>query len=224
MGFQKLYEELLTLRPQIDEKLKDVSFEKIKELELWLAKSESYRLCMGKDTQLKMLKIFCDIWIEEKRKLPQLGIDEDIFYGVDSLAMLEKKYLTIQFGLLRLETPMPEEYYEQVIDSIIKYRVSGIALHRIIVMETRQRRENIVNLSQRMKNRGEIMRAVFLLQLGAEDFLGDREILCQLADCWLAGGQIHQACQCLEKINRPNKEIKKLIWELREVQENEKAE
>lgn len=224
MGFQKLYEELLTLRPQIDEKLKDVNFEKIKELQLWLAKSESYKLLRIRDNQLMKLGEFCSIWIEEKRKLSQVGIDEDIFYGVDSLESLERKYLAIQFGLMRLETSMPVEYYEQAVENFISYHVSGIALYRIIMRETWRSRQNIVKLSGLLIDRGEIMTAIFLLQEAKQEFPGDKDILLGLADCWSSGGQFYQAYQCLLEIKKPDKKTRELIKELEEALKSEETE
>ena len=224
MSLQKLYEDLLTLRPQIDEKLKDVSFENIKELALWLAKSESYKKLKLKDNQIIMLGVFCDIWIKEKKKLSQIGVEDDIFYGVNSLASLEKKYQTIQFGLLRLETPMPEEYYEQAVEQMIKYRVSGIALYKILMSDTEQRKKNINKLSVILKNKGCIVTAIYLLQEAREGFPGDKDILMELADCWLAGGQLEQAYQCLMEIRKPDGQTKKLIQEMKEAIECEKAE
>ncbi len=211
MGYEQQYEELLELCPQIDEKLKELNFEKIKELFIWLAKSASYQKLKQKENQLIMLDVFCQIWLEEKKRLETVGISEDIFFGVDSLKTLEKKYLTIQFGALRLETAMPVEYYQQAVDEIIDYRVSGIALHTIIMRETAERAENIVKLGRLLKQKGQTVTALFLLQKGNESYPQDQEILLELADCWLEGEQYNQAYECLQKIQKPDENVLELL-------------
>lgn len=221
MGFQQRYEELLALRPQIDERLTDLNFAKIKELQLWLAKSESFKILKTRDNQLTYLDVFCHIWLEEKKKLSQIGIDTDIFYGVDSLESLERKYLTVQFGVLRLETSMPIEYYEQAVDDFIDYHISGIALYAILMRETAQREENIAKLANLLIDRGEIMTAFFLLQKGKEAFPKNKKILLRLSDCWLAGGQHSQAYQCLLEIKKPDRKTKELIQTLKETLRDE---
>ena len=183
MGFQQQHEELLALRPEIDERLRDLNFEKIKELQLWLAKSESFKILKVRDNQLIFLDEFCRIWLEEKKKLSQMGINTDIFYGVDSLEALERKYLTIQFGILRLETPMSVEYYEQAVDDFINYHISGIALYQILMRETARREENIVRLAGLLLDRKQMVTAVFLLQKGKETFPQNKDIILSLFEC-----------------------------------------
>lgn len=223
MGSQQQYEELLALRPQIDERLRNLNFEKIKDLQLWLAKSVSYKILKNRDNQLIFLDEFCQIWLEEKQKLSQVGIDTDIFYGVDSLESLERKYLTIQFGILRLETPMPVEYYEQAVDDFIDYHISGVALYKILMRETAQREENIVKLAGLLLDRNQIVTAIFLLQKGKERFPQNKDIILRLSDCWLAGGQLHQAYQCLLEIKKPDRKTKELIQMLKETLQDEES-
>lgn len=216
MGFQQKYEELLALRLQIDERLRDLNFEKIKDLQLWLAQSGSFHTLKVRDNQLIFLDEFCQIWLEEKQKLSQMGIDTDIFYGVDSLETLERKYLAIQFGILRLETPMSVEYYEQAVDDFIDYHISGIALYKILMRETAQREENIVRLAGLLLDRDQIVTAIFLLQKGKETFPQNKDIVLRLSECWLVGGQLHQAYQCLLEIEKPDRKMKELIQKLKE--------
>lgn len=214
MELQQQYEKLTTLRSEIDERLKCLNFQKIKELILWRAKSEDFQKFVKKDNQLSMLETFCQIWLEEKKKLSELGIGEDIFYEVDSLKTLEQKYLTIWFGILRLETPMPAEYYEQAVDSMIAYKVSGIALYKILMHETVQRENNIVKLAGLLKERGQIVTALSLLQCGRDTYSQNGEILLELADCWLEKGKLEQAYDCLKQIPSPGQEIQELMGEL----------
>lgn len=214
MELQQQYEKVKALRLEIDEKLKDMDFQKVKELILWQAKSEDYREFRYKDNQLSLLEVYCRIWKDEKNKLVEAGIWEDIFYKVNSLETLEQKYLTIQFGLLRLETPMPAEYYEQAVDDMIAYRVSGIGLHRIIMEETEQKEQNILKLAGLLKEKGQITTARFLLQCGKDSYPENEEMILELADCWLEEGNLEQANNCLKQIQRPSREIQELIGEL----------
>lgn len=214
MELQQQYEKLKVLRREIDEKLKDLNFQKIKELILWQAKSEDFKKLQSKDTQLSMLAAFCGIWTDEKNELVEAGIWEDIFYKIDSLEALEQKYLTIQFGLLRLETLMPVEYYEQAVDSLIAYRVSGIALYKIIMRETAHKEQNILKLAKLLKGKGQVVTARFLLQCGKKSYPGDEEMLLELAACWLKEGNPEQSYNCLKQIQRPSREIQELIGEL----------
>ncbi len=221
MGYEQQYEELLILRPQIDEKLKDLDFEKMKELMLWLAQSKSYQKLKIKENQLIMLEAFCQIWVEEKRKLEEIGISDDVFYGVDSLESLERKYLTAQFGILRLEMAMPAEYCEQAVDAMIDYRFSGIALYTILMRETSKQKEHIVKLAKAMKQKGQMVTALFLLQKGNEAYPGEENILLELADCWLEGQQWRQAYECLNKIPEPLAEVRELKKMLEKVLNHE---
>lgn len=215
MELQQQYEKLKVLRSEIDEKLKDLNFESVKELMLWQAKSEDFKKLQNKDTQLNMLAAFSRIWLEEKKKLAEVGIEEDIFYRVYSLQTLEQKYLTVQFALLRLETPMPVEYYEQAVDALIDYKVSGIALCKILIRETAKREQNILKLAGLLKEKGQTMTARFLLQCGREAYPGNEEMLLELADCWIEEGNLEQSYECLKQIQSPSREIQELIGELK---------
>lgn len=217
MRIEELYRELKEVEPVIDEKLQNLDFDKVKALILWKTKSGSYQRIKCKDIRLVMLDIFCNIWLEEKKSLVPVGVDEDIFLSVNSLDTLEKKYLMIQFGLLRLETSMPEEYYEEFINQIIDYKISGIALYHILMNETNERENNILKLSSMLKQREKIMEALFLLQKGSEVFPKNKEILLELADCWMFGEQWKQAYDCLKKIKKPKKEVRELIQMLEKV-------
>lgn len=214
MRIQEQYATLLTVKEEINEKLQNLDFEKEKELMLWLAKSEKYQKVREKDNQLIILDILCDIWLTEKRTLESKGIHEDIFYQIDSLNAMEKKYLTLKFGILRLETSMPEEYYQQFIDVVITYKISSVALFRVIMRETLEKSKNIVKLARLLKNRNQIITATLLLQEAEESFEKDSDILLELADCWLEGQQWKTAYDCLVKIEKPDDEICELIHNL----------
>ena len=61
------------------------------------------------------------------------------------------------------------------------------------------------------------MEALFLLQKGSEVFPKNKEILLELADCWMFGEQWKQAYDCLKKIKKPKKEVRELIQMLEKV-------
>lgn len=214
MKIEQQYQILLELKPEIEERLKELNFQKVKELFLWLAGTKNYHKLKSKDEQLHMLDIFCAIWLDEKKCLPELGIDEDIFSGVGSLKEIENKYQTIKFGVLRLERAMPEEYYEQVVDRFMDYRVSGIAIARIIYLETLKREENVLKMAGMLKARGQIVTAMLLVERSLEYFPENKDFLLELADCWLAGRQWNQAVACLKKIEAPDAATLELIEEL----------
>lgn len=214
MKMQQQYEALCILKSEIDEKLKCVDFTSIKNLILWLAKSENFNKLKKKDNQLKRLDFFCGIWMDEKKQPSSLGVEGDIFWDVHSLDEIENKYLTVKFGALRLETAMPEEFYRQAIDELIDRRISGIAIEKIISYETIQKEKNIVKIAQMLKERGQLITEVLLLEKASERYSGNKDVLLELADCWLTGQQKKKALECLKKIDRPDIYVQELIEEL----------
>lgn len=214
MRLQQQYDLLLELKEEINSKLKDLSYEKIKELILWLAKSNAFQKLKDKENELIILDFFCTTWMEEKKRLTDLGIEEDIFYGITSLDEVESKYLTVKFAALRMEVDMPIEFYEQAVDSIIEKKVTGVAICKIIVRETAEREKNILQIAGLLKIKGQYITALVLLQEGSEIYPENDEILLELADCWLEGQQWKQAYECLKKIKIPNTEVSKLVVEL----------
>lgn len=221
MNIQQQYEALLKLQPEIDKRLKDPDFQEIKELLLWLAKSEAFQKLKKKRNSLSMLDCFGSIWLEEKKKLTKIGIEDDIFFGIHSLADVERKYQIMKFGMLRMETAMPEAYYRQVIDEMIDYRISGIALAQIIIRETCTREKNIIKVSRLLKEQGQIVTAIMLLEKAEEYYPQNEEIILELADCWITGQQWERALACLEKMENPGESSLKLKKELEQVISNE---
>lgn len=217
MEYGQYCHKLLVLKEQIDEKLKKTSFIEIKNLILWLAKSSDFQKLKNKDHQLTMLDVFCQIWIEEKKKLTGVGIVDDIFYGIDCLAAIENKYLTIQLGILRIENNMPEDYCLQALDEIMEYKVSGMALYTILNRETSEISKNIVRLAQMLKNRDRMIEAVFLLEAGNDAYPEEQEIIMEIADCWIATEQWESAYECLRRIKKPNADIQELIQMIKKV-------
>lgn len=221
MRIREQYKEIDRLKCEIDKKLKHLDRKIIKDLIIEFVREENLKKLFTKDNQLYMLNCFCTIWLREQKKLSGLGLKQDIFENVQSLSDVENKYTAIKFGMLRLEADMPRENHDQVADCIINRRISGIALHYIINSETMKREDNMVALARLLKDRGEYATAIVLLQEGQETFSGNPDILLELADCWLTGGQLNQARECLLKISKQTKMIKNLIWEIEKAAANE---
>ena len=88
MKIEQQYQKLIELQKEINDRLKDLNFEKVKDLILFLAKSESFQKLKKKDNQMIILDCFCSVWIDEKKQLEPLGVQEDIFYGVNYLKFI----------------------------------------------------------------------------------------------------------------------------------------
>ena len=221
MGTTQRYEELQLLVKEIDDRLQEVNFQKIKELMFWLMKSEIYQKLKIKENKLIRLKRFLDIWLEEKKQLVMLGIQEDIFYEVHSLADIEKKYEIIQYSGLRVENEVPSFLCEEIVDELIEYKVSGIAICKIIIWETYKREKNILKISRILKEKNQVITANILLKEALKVYLENEEMWIELAECWMLGQQWNQALDCLLKIKEPKIEVQELIKELEKVIENE---
>ena len=215
MRVEQQHQAIVRIKPEIDKKLKNLDFQRIKDLLLWLAQSEDYLRLKGADNQLRMLDIFCSIWVEEKKLLSEMGIEDDIFGGINSLQDVEKKYLMIEYGIMRLETIMPEEFYEQVMDNLVENKISGIAIAKIIYLESLEKEKNALKIARRLKGRNQMYTAMVLLQRMEEDYFpSNRDILLELADCWMTGRQWEQALGCLKKIEKPDEMVQELMKEL----------
>lgn len=217
MEIEKQYKELLELRKELNNKLKEHDFLRIKDMILWLAKSDSFQKLKQKDNQLIALDCFCSIWIEEKKKLEPMGIKDDIFLNVNSLKDIEKKYLLIKYYALRIENKVPDMYRDELIQWIKENRISGIAIGKIVVFETLNREENILNISKHLKENNLIITAMELLQYGLEMYEGNRLLSLEMSECWMEGKQWKQAYDCLCKIKSPTNEDKQVISELKKV-------
>lgn len=218
MRLEQQYQELLRLREEIDLRLKQgTNFQNIKELTLFLAKDPGYQKLKRKENQMLYLDCFLSIWLEEKRKLPQLGIEEDIFNKVESLEKLEQKYWQIEYCALRIENHVPEPYISQSISWLTEQRISGIAIGKIVIFETKDRKDNLLRIAQELKQRGEAANAILLLQYAQEKYPGQDELALEEADCWLLGEQWRRAYELLTAIEKPTAEIRETIMGLRQV-------
>lgn len=222
MRLEKQYQELLRLKEEINQRLKvGTDFEKIKELMLYLAQDKAYFKLKVKDNQLFMLALFFDIWMREKRKLPDLGVETDIFYKVSSLNDVEQKYQRIKYYGLRIENSVPDDYIEQAFEWLIEDRVSGIAIGTIVRKETTKREQNILHIAQYLRRGGDSLNALLLMQYANEKFPGQEKLLLEEADIWLEGQHFERVLELLSQIENPSMQTKGLIEELRQVTKND---
>ena len=221
MKISQQYSELQILLAEINKRLGNLNFQAIKELILWLEQNPMYKKLKQKENQLRMLDCFCSIWLEEKKELEKLGIHEDIFYGIHSLEDVERKYLAIKYCGLRIENKVPIVYCQQAAEELIRWKVSGIAISRIFISETYKREENVVQISQLLKERQQLITVIILLQEGLKVYKENENILLELAECWITAQQWYQALVCLKQIKNPKEEISELINELEKVVGNE---
>ena len=223
MKLQQQYKEIVKIKQQINERLENLNFKKIKELILWLAQNESFQRLESRDTQLDLLNTLCKIWIEEKRLLDAVGVATDIFEGIDSLEAVEQKIWTMVYTALRMEMGVPEEHYGQLIDGLVDSGVSGIAWYAIINTYTEKREQNILKMAKALKQRGQIVTVMMLLQVAVEIYPENKDMMLELANCWLEGNQWKQAYDCLKKIKKPDEDVREIVKELEKVLSNENA-
>lgn len=221
MRLQQQYQELLRLQKEIDAHLgSGTDFSQMRRLMLFLAKDSGYSKLKTKENGLIQLDRFLSIWLEEKQKLPGLGIDRDIFYGIDGLAGVEQKYQRILYLGLRIENRVPQDYVSQAMDWLREWKISGIAVGRIIAGETQKGKDNLLRIAQEMKSRGDLPDAVQLLQYANEQYPGEEALLLEEAECWLQGEQFKKAYELLTRVKEPTAEVRQMMLELRQVMGN----
>lgn len=222
MRLEEQYQELIRLKEEINQRLqKGTAFEDIKELMLYLAQDKAYFKLKAKENQMFMLALFFDIWMREKRKLSDLGVETDIFDKVSSLDDMEQKYQRIKYCGLRIENAVPDDYIEQALEWLGEDRVSGIAIGMIVRKETEKREQNILYIAQYLRRIGDSLNALLLMQYANEEFPGQENLLLEEADIWLEGQHFERALELLSQIENPSMQIKGLIEELRQVTEND---
>ena len=202
------------IKREINTKLKELDFSRIRELILWLKKSPDFQQLKKMDIQLQILEDFIDIWLQEKQNRDTFEMQGDIFCGVTSLEEIEDKYLAARFAILRLESGIPYEYCEEAVVRLIGYDYSGYALFSIIMKESKQYEENICKLAGVLKDRNELVRAIGILQRGLKEYPLSEKLLLELADCWLTAQQWKNAYECLKQIDNPAVQIEEMITEL----------
>lgn len=223
MKLKQQYEELLRLKKEINQRLeKGTDFSQIRELMLYLAGDPVYPRLKKKENQLIMLDCFFQIWIKEKKKLPDLGVETDVFCKVSSLDDVEHKYLKIRYCGLRIENAVPDAYIGQALEWLTEDKISGMAIGKIISRETKKKQENMLQIAQCLRRRGDSLNALLLIQHANEAFQGQEKLLLEEADIWLEGGQLGKALELLSQIEAPSLQIKELMKELRQVTGNDR--
>lgn len=217
MKIEQQYRELIALKQEINDRLANLDYEKTKELILWLAQSQIFQKLKGKDNQLIYLDYFCGLWIKENKKRDSMGILTNILSNIDSLDSLERKHCAIKHCVLRIENKVPEEYCYEAIRAILADGVSGLAICDVSIRETAYPKENIIVIARYLKQMKQYPATVDLLQTALEQYKSNKQMLMELADCWMEAQQWTQAYDCLKKIKKPSRDIKLLIEELEKV-------
>ncbi len=221
MKLKEQCQELLRLKAEIGQQLKKgTDFKAIKHLMLYLAGEKFYSKLKCLDNQLAELDLFFNIWLEEKKDLSNLGIETDIFSGISSLRDVEQKYLKILYCGLRRENAVPDAYIGQALEWLVQEHISGLAIGKIIVSETSRKEENLLSIAQRLRQKGEILNTLLLLQYANKTFPGNEQLLLEEAGLWLDGMQWERALENLLKIESPTEQAKELAAELQQVAKN----
>ena len=178
-----------------------------------LYRNSIYEKLVAKDSQLYMLNHFFCIALREQRELAQRGIRGNVFEGVSSLDILEKKYLAIEFLVLRMELDLNNEEMEETVNKIVEQQVSGVALFRIIQFETASVLQNVKRMSVELKKRGDRIGSIILLREAVETY-PEGELWLLLANAWMELGEFPEALKCLKEIEEPALEIRRLMEKL----------
>lgn len=168
-SMQKEYTELCRIKREIDEKLADWDEQTIAELLEAFRQDEVLKRLTAKDNQLIKLKCLCILWMDETMKRSMHGVESTILKGIQSLHDAELRFLTLQFGMLRIACQMPEEKCEEVIDYIIRYDISGIVLYFMLKSVTENYQQSMKRLVTMLNDRKQYVTAACLLkEAGAE--------------------------------------------------------
>lgn len=160
---QEKLEELFCIKKEINRRLANWNEQDTKELLIAFRSREDLKTLVEKDNQLIKLKCLCVLHMDERIKLSKFGMESTVFEQIHSLEDVEKRFLKLQFGMLRLESDMPQEKYQEVIDYIIEYKVSGIVLNFIIRSTTENYLKNVKNLARLLISHKQNITAACLL-------------------------------------------------------------
>lgn len=209
------------LNAEINAKLFQPDFYKLKDLILWLMKSEDYKKLKEYDSRLQILDFFMEMWVWEKKDSKAFEAQGDIFAKVNSLEEIEEKYLCAKFLVLRIEADMPYEYCVEALDRVLDYQYSAYALYEIVKKCSQKHVNNLLKLSTLLKDRNELIQAIGLLQLAVEKETYNEELCMELADIWLSVKQWSKAYESLNIIKQPTQEVRELKQELEIMIKNE---
>jgi len=217
MKLSKQYEELQRIREIVNGKLAKADFASISDLIRFMNKDEMFEKLRNKDTQLGIVYNLAGIWLEEKTRLNPYGIDKDIFEGVNNLDLAEEKYRAIEFGIFRIENDMPQELIDEYVDRMISERISGVAMALILKEESKNRADNVIKLSRLLKDRGDYVDALILLETASVAFYVNDEIFMELADTYIEANCLEKAYDTLMKIENKDNNIEDILGDLKAI-------
>ncbi len=221
MCLKQQYGKWLRLKEEVDLRLaRGTDFQRMKELILFLGQEQTYLELRQKEGRMMMLDCFLGIWLEEKRILQQPGIAEDIFYQVGSLSALAHKYRQILYCALRIENKVPESYVKQAITWLLEQRISGVAIGKIVILETKEKEDNLLHIAQALKKEGATGNALLLLAYANRSFPGRERLILEEADCRIQIQHWEKAYELLKAIENPTAEIRDILAILRQVIKN----
>ena len=143
---------------------------------------KAYHKLKSSENQMIMLESVFNIWLKEKKELPVLGIETDIFYQISCLDDVERKYQRIKYCGLRIENAVWDEYIRQALGWLVEDKVSGIAIGKIIVAETQKREENLLYIAGYLGETGDMLNALLLLRYADEAFPRKEKLLLKEAE------------------------------------------
>ena len=120
-----------------------------------------------------------------------------------------------------MENRVPETYRMEALEWLTQEKISGLAIGKIIVFETKKREENLLQIARYLREKEDTLNALLLIQYANETFPGKEELLWEEADIWLSGQQRERALEALEKIDKPSQRVKERIKEIRQVTKND---
>ena len=211
MRIEDQFVELVKVKKEINKILAESDLQTYQHLACELDKNRIYKRLVKKDTQLYMLEQFFYIAFQEEKKLVQRGISANVFEGVTSLDILERKYLSINFSMYRLELDLTESELSETISRLIRLKVSGIAMFHIIQCETKDIIENVMKLSKELLKRQEFVNALIMLQEAVGEYPDVVELSVRLANVWMELGEYSEAYKCINAIRKLSPEICNLL-------------
>lgn len=217
MKLEEQYIKLEQLKEEINNELCDISATKMKHFILWLTKNEMYNKLKAKDYQLRILSLFINIWLQERKYINSFAMQGDIFFDIYSLDDIEKKYNFVKFTLFRIEANMAYEYYENAMEEISEQFLSAYAILNIIQQEINEKEKCILRVYHIWREKNELIKAIGLLEKSLESYPNNNEFAINLADGWLEAQQIERAYEVLKGVKKPNAQINEWIVELERV-------
>lgn len=221
MRLEEQYILLQNLKTEINDKLVNLDFHKIKELVLWLAKSADYQKLKSKDDELLVLDFFVAVWLQEKRNMDDFSMQGDIFWSVSSLRDAEEKYNMVKFALFRLENDFAYEHCISLVQQICRMKVSAYAISMIVEREISKKEYVTIKMADILKQQNELVKAIGLLNVGSKKYSENEEMKLNLVECWLCAQQLEAAYKCICEFENSTPRIDEIKYELEKVLNDE---